>query len=239
MPQRRSREAVNGLDARKVLLLVVFFAVGIGFWEVPYLWPLKMLVVMIHETGHAVTSLLVGGSVTKLVVSANQSGQCLSAIPDAFFPKVLVYSAGYVGSALVASLLLLLTFRYQARRVVLGAASVWLTATAFIYAGDLFTLAFCLGTAILLGAAAAFLPDFAVEVTNLFLAAFASLYVLMDLKDDLWDGRVRAMSDAALLAKTTMFPSIFWAFAWTAFSLGLLGMATWGSIQHRRSPSLL
>lgn len=221
------------LDGKRAAALVFCLAVGIFFWDSPVLWPLKMLVVMIHETGHALAALLVGGEVSRVTLAADQSGSCLSRIPTGFLAKVTVYSAGYLGSALAGAALLLFTYRFQARRLILGAACAWLGAMGLLYAGDLFTLLFCLGTALLSGLAARFLPGGAVESSNLFLAAFCSLYAAMDLKDDLWNSAVRASSDAALLAELTVVPAIVWAALWTAFSLAVLVAAGWWSVRRR------
>src|SRR3954468_19425342 len=146
------------LNLKRLAILVVCLAVGLFLWDSPVLWPLKVLVVMIHESGHAVASLLVGGSVQHISVSGNEAGQCLSTLPDSALGAIVVYSAGYVGSALVGGVLLLATYRYRVRRWMLAAAAAWLVVMAFLYGRDLFTVAFCLGTAAALGLAARFLP---------------------------------------------------------------------------------
>src|SRR5207237_3518151 len=94
-------------NLRRLGVLIASLAVGLFFWNSPALWPLKILVVMIHETGHAVASLLVGGSVDSVSISSNEAGRCLSRLPDTALGAIVVYSPGYVGSALVAGLLLL------------------------------------------------------------------------------------------------------------------------------------
>jgi hypothetical protein len=197
-------------------------------------WPLKLLVVMMHESGHAIATWLVGGEVDSVTIALDQSGQCLSRLPDSFFGKLMVYSAGYVGSAVAGALLLLFTFRFRARRWILGAACVWLAVFGLIYAGDLFTRVFCLGTAALVGLGARYLPEGAVDGVNLFLAAFSGLYVVFDLRDDLWDHSVRAYSDAALLSQVTLVPALFSALVWSVFSLAVLGGAAWVSLRRER-----
>jgi hypothetical protein len=157
---------------------------------------------------------------------SNESGQCLSLLPPGIFGQVAVFSAGYVGSAVAGAGLLIATFRFKLRRWVLGAAAVWLTLMALLYARDAFTLLFCFGTAGVLGAAAKWLPEDAVDLLNLFLAAFSMLYVVLDLRDDLWSA-TRAQTDAALLADLTYVPSIVWALIWSVASLAILGGAAW------------
>ncbi|NPC80340.1 M50 family peptidase, partial [Pyxidicoccus fallax] len=116
---------------------------------------------------------------------------------------------------------------------VLGAACVWLAVMGMLYGGDGFTLLFCLGTALVLGLAAKFLPDGAVDALNLFLAAFTALYAVFDLRDDLWNSAVRSQSDAALLADLTWIPSVVWAALWTLLAVGLLVVAAYWSMHAK------
>lgn len=145
-----------------------------------------------------------------------------------------MYSGGYVGSAIIAVALLLLTYRFNARRFMLGAAAVWLLVMALFYGRDLFTLGFCVGMAALFAAGARWLPLELVGGLNLFIATFTALYAAMDLKDDLWTREVRAMSDAQLLANVTIVPAIVWALAWTLLSVGILALGGWLALRERK-----
>lgn len=224
------------LDGGKLLMLVAFLAIGIVGWDWPVMWPFKLLAVMGHETGHALASLLAGGSVSRVSIAGNESGECLSAIPTSFFARTIVYSAGYVGSAIISVVLLLMTFRFDLRRFVLGAACVWLALMGLLYARDAFTLAFCFGMSIAFGLGARFLPPQVVGVVNLFIASFTALYAAMDLKDDLWNGAVRARSDAQLLADITPIPAIVWATIWTLLAVALLAMGVYVAMRKRHAP---
>ncbi len=221
------------LDVGRALLLLAFVGLGLVFWDSPLLTPVKLLVVMGHESGHALATLLAGGSVRRVVLSADQSGACLSALPPGAWRTILVYSAGYVGSAIAGAVLLLLAFRLSLARGVLAAYAVWLGAVALLFAGGAFTVAFCLGMAALLGAAARWLPVLGVRLLVLFLAAFTGLYALFDLREDLWNPTARAQSDAALLAAHTPVPALVWAGLWTALSMAILGWGAWTSLRSR------
>lgn len=225
------------IDGGKLAILVACLIAGTWLWDYPVMLPLKLLVVMMHETGHALASLLVGGSVDRITLAMDQSGACLSSLPRSVLGQIVVYSAGYVGSTVAGGMLLLTTYRYQLGRRVLGATSVWLAVMGILYAGDLFTLAFCGGAAIAAGLAARFLPFGAVSGINLFVAAFSALYAVRDLRDDLWDGAVRGQSDAALLSQITYVPSVVWAALWTVASLAVLFLFAKWSLA--RAPSRL
>lgn len=225
--------SASKLHPGRAALLVGIVVAGAVFWESPLLLPFKLLSVMGHETGHALASLVVGGSVDRVTLSIDESGACLSRIPDGFFARVTVFSAGYVGSAIISVLLLVLSFRFNARRIMLAAACVWLASMGLIYARDAFTLGFALGMAALFGVGAKWLPDALVGALNLFIASFTALYAVMDLKDDLWNSAVRSQSDAQLLADVTIVPAIAWAALWTLLSVGVLLGGAWIALRDR------
>jgi hypothetical protein len=219
------------LNGRRLVALSGCIAVAVIFWNAAALEPLKLLVVMMHESGHALASLLVGGHVQRVVIATDQSGYCLSQIPTGFFNAVAVYSAGYLGSAIAGSVLLWLSFRFRLHRFVLGAIAAWLVAMAFLLAGNAFTVVFCLGAALVFGVSAAKLNEAVVEWIVLFIAAFSGLYALFDLRDDLWNGATRAHSDAALLASLTGVPSILWAGLWSLVAIALVVFAVISSVR--------
>lgn len=224
------------LDVKRLIALIACVVLGVAAWELPFLTPLKLLAVAGHETGHALASLIVGGSVNQIHIAADQSGDCLSMIPDGYFARIIVSSGGYVGAAIIGALLLLLTFRLNWGKRMLGVAAVWLTLIALFYGRDLFTLGFCLGMAALFAAGAKFLPNDVAASVNLFIASFTALYSVMDLKDDLWNSAVRAQSDAAILASTSHVPAVFWALVWTVMSLAIVGYGAYLALK-RTAPS--
>ncbi len=117
----------SGIDTRRLLLLAALVVAGLWLWDVPWLAPLRLLVVLVHETGHALATLAFGGRVERVVIGADESGQCLSALPAGWLPQVAVYSAGYVGSAVSGALQLILAFRFRLHRAVLMAMGIWVT----------------------------------------------------------------------------------------------------------------
>lgn len=227
------------LNVGRLALLVAIIVASVVLWDSPVLLPFKLLAVMGHETGHALASLIVGGSVTRVSLSPDEAGQCLSMIPEGFFRRTIVSSGGYVGGSLFGVLLLVLTYRFNARRIILGVACVWLGLMGLLFARDAFTLAFCLVMAIAFGAGAKWLPEAAVGGLNLFLATFQALYAVMDLKDDLGASSVRAQSDAAILASSTGVPAVVWAVLWTLVSLAIVGLGGWLALREPRKVTAL
>ncbi len=221
-----------GLDAWRLVVLTVLVMAGLMFWSAPWLAPLRLLVVLVHETGHALATLLFGGRVERVIVGADESGQCLSSLPAGWLPQITVYSAGYVGSAVSGALQLVLAFRFRLHRAVLYVMGVWVTAMGLIYAGNAFTVGYCLVMGAVLLVLARVLPAAAVRVLVMVLAAFTGLYALFDLRDDLWRPGGGGPSDAVLLAAQTHVPALVWSLLWSAVSVAVLALAA--SVSLRR-----
>ncbi len=226
--------AATSVNGGRVLALVALIGGSLFFWDSPVLLPFKLLSVMGHETGHAVATWFVGGSVERITVRPEESGECMSRMPEGFFNNVILSSGGYVGAALFSALLLLLTFRFNARRWVLAAAAVWLLVFGILYGRDLFTIGFCVVMAVLFAAGARFLPTLAVGGLNLFIAAFFAVYAAVDLKSDLWNSEVRARSDAAILASVTHVPAIVWAVLWSVLGAVVLLWGMWLAVREKQ-----
>ena len=217
---------------RRLVVLGLLVLAGLWFWSAPWLAPLRLLVVLVHETGHAIATLLFGGRVERIIVGADESGQCLSSLPAGWLPQIAVYSAGYLGSAISGALQLLLAFRFRLHRPVLYAMGAWVTAMGVISAGNAFTLAYCLAMGAVLLVLARVLPSGAVRGLVMVIAVFTGLYALFDLRDDLWMPGGGGPSDAVLLATQTHVPAIVWAVLWSVASVGVLALA--GSLSVRR-----
>ncbi len=223
------------LDLRKIGAVLLAVAAGVLLWDSPVVTPLKLLVVFMHETGHALASKLTGGTVDAIQVNYQQGGLCLSRIEPTFLKRMLVSSGGYLGSAISGAVLLVLTLRWKrSGRGVLALMSAWLIVVLVLWGRDLMTLGIGLGLAGLLAAGARFLPAGAAQLTAMFIAVFSGLYALFDLRDDLWDSGRRAQTDAAILADATHIPSIVWAVIWTLFAVAVLGFALWMGVRGRR-----
>ncbi len=194
--------------------LAIFLVMALGsllFWLTPVLYPMKILVVFIHETFHVLATVLTGGHVISMVVTPWQSGY----VEHMGGRPFLIASAGYVGSALFGGIMLLLSVRDKWASVVFGGLALLFGLITVLFVRNFFGLVFGLGTA----AAFAYLywkPFMGAHYIVDFLAVTSSLYALFDLTDFLWIG---ARTDAVILAEITPVPAFIWALLWSAVSL--------------------
>lgn len=205
--------------------------------------PLRWLVIPfvylnthLHELCHALAAVGTGGSVGHIQVFANGSG-----VTEVFGGQmVLVGSAGYVGAAAIGGGLILLARQPATARQTLTALGVILLVTLAVWIrGDLVGIVSALGWALALGAMAKWGSDrfvqFFVALIGL-LQGLTSLQALLELLH--LSSAQHGATDAAILARLTGLPPLFWAVGWALLSLVLLGYSlrlAWSGTPIRRS----
>ncbi len=198
-----------------VLLVLVF-----GLWQTPAIIPLKILIVFLHEFAHAAMTVLTGGEVISLSVSANQGGEVWSRGGSRF----LILTAGYLGSLLIGLGLLLIALRTHADRAVMAGFGGLMILVAFFYVRDGFALAFCLGTGVAMLAIARFLPRDINDMILRVIGLTSIIYVPYDIFSDTI-ARSNLRSDARMLAEEFGGATVFWGGAWLIISLVVIWFA--------------
>jgi hypothetical protein len=232
-------ERAPRLDLQLVGVLVLAGVVGVLFWRAWPVYPFKLLVVLMHESGHAFATLLVGGSVDSITVSPNEGGLTWSRYSPTLLHRVIVSSAGYVGSTFSGCVLLFTASRSKAARLPLYGLAAWTASVAVLWVRDLFTLAFTLGSAAAFAALGRWGPLPLRRGLLAFLASFSLLYAFFDIQDDLLHLTPRSGSDAEAMAQATFIPAIVWGVGWGLVSLALLALTLRLSIVRDGAPGPL
>ncbi|MDH3603916.1 MAG: M50 family metallopeptidase [Candidatus Tectomicrobia bacterium] len=199
------------LNLHRLALFLIVAGVSLFFWLSPLLAPFKIFVVFIHETGHALATVLTGGRVLSMVVTPWESGY----VQHAGGSPLVVASAGYVGSAVFGGMMMWLSGRVRWTQMIFAGLALLFGIVTILFVRNGFGVVFGLGTAVAFGVlawksipGAAYLIDI--------LAVMSSLYALYDLSDFLLIG---ARTDAAILAQITYIPAFVWAILWSGISL--------------------
>jgi len=216
--------------SRQHLALATLLTVAL--WFVPYsnylLYPLRLFITFIHESGHALASVLVGGQVESLQVFSSGEGLTYSRVPVIW--SWLVDCAGYLGTALFGAATLHIgrvkAFRSPGRvALYLMAVSVWTITVlwGFHPLKDVFTIGVGAALGAVLFALAKFLPTKAADFATAFLAIQCCLNALGDIRTLLYlTSNGHDHNDAANMAKVTGLPATFWAGAWALIAIGIL-----------------
>ncbi len=201
------------------LKFVAGFAVYFGMlwllWDTPFVYPLKVFVVLLHEISHGLVAVATGGSIQRIVIEANQGGVCQCPGGNAF----LTLSAGYLGSMAWGALILA-----GARapgswpRWAAGAIGVAVVVVTLLYVRNLFGVLFGLLFGGILFAASRYLPTEGTRGLLTALGLTSCLYAILDIKSDIID-RPGALSDARMLAQLTGVPTFVWGIVWITIAL--------------------
>jgi len=198
-----------------ILGYTLFFVALWLLWNTPIVYPLKIFVVLLHETSHAAVAIATGGTIERIELNPLQGGACYCPGGNAF----LTLSAGYLGSFLWGAAMFTAA---RARRVrpdwVVGSIGVLVVALSLLYVRTPFGIVF----GVLFGAAMMGVAAKATRTLNrtllLALGLTSALYAVLDIKSDILD-RPGIESDAYMLAQISGVPTLAWGILWIALTL--------------------
>jgi hypothetical protein len=203
------------------LWLAAALCLGVSLtpWGPVLLYPFTLFTTWIHECGHAVMAVLVGGSVTSITIQPDTSGLTRSLVPVSRIAQGLVASAGYLSASIVGCLLMAATRVERRARPILWGIGAFMLLTVVIWMRNPFGALVVLGWGIALlllarkgsGRASRFiLSVLAIQVA---LNAVYDIRVLF-----LVNGR----SDAETMARLFLAPAWLWASLWMIASIAML-----------------
>ncbi len=202
----------------------VSLAASLTPWADLLLYPFRLFTTWVHECGHALATVLVGGHVTSVTIQPDASGLTHSLVPDGRMARGVVASAGYLGAALIGCLLIAATRVERRAHALLGGVGVFMLLTLVLWIRNLF------GAVVVLAWAAAFLllARRRLGATSQFLVGLLAIQVALNAVYDirvlyLVEGR----SDAASMAQLFVLPAAFWATAWMLAAIAMFGATLW------------
>ncbi|UCC23836.1 MAG: M50 family metallopeptidase [Gemmatimonadales bacterium] len=193
-----------------VLGFAVYFAALWYLWYTPVIYPLKIFVVLLHETSHALALWVTGGQVESITLNPMQGGATYGrgGIP------LVTLSAGYLGSLALGALLVVgAQTKRVSSRLLTGVVGGMVLALTLLFIRSGFGLVFGLlfGVALVLGSRK--LNGVWNQGILVVLGMTSVLYAILDIKSDILD-RPGLRSDAAMLAELTGVPTQLWGFLW-------------------------
>ncbi|MEP3630441.1 MAG: M50 family metallopeptidase [Hyphomicrobiales bacterium] len=194
--------------------MILITAGIIACWDFAFVFPVKILVIFLHEFAHGVAVILTGGTWENLSLNVNQGGHVLFRGGNRF----VIASAGYLGSLFFGVVLFVAAVRTNFDRYVLGFLGAVMILVAAIYSREMFPLLFC----ILFGVAMIVIAWFAHSlVSDLLLRIFglvSMIYVPYDIFSDTIQ-RSHVRSDARVIAEEIGGATVFWGGLWLLISV--------------------
>jgi hypothetical protein len=205
--------------------VAVSLVVSLTPWAQFLLYPFKLFTTWVHECGHALMTVLVGGRVTSITIEPDTSGLTQSFVPAGRMARGLVASSGYLGAAVVGCLLMAATRVQKWAHLILLSVGVFMLVTLVLWMRNLFGFAVVLAWGVALVA----LARRGIGNAPRFLLSLLAIQVALN---SVYDIRVlfmidRGRSDAATMARLFLLPSWVWATAWMFMSVAMLGATLW------------
>lgn len=217
----RSRWLIRNFTVAFVLLVL---------WDTFLVKPLRVLVVLLHEIFHALAALITGGGVNTIEVISHRTG--LTSLYGG--APVVVYSAGYLGTAFFGALLLGSAYRWPVKRSLYLGIGVLLLVNTLVFVRTPFGWAYGLVAGLFF--VTLFFKEFRYS------AYFMDLIGVMCVVDVVYDvtGFFLAYSrnDAAILSRTVGLPYYLILSVWTLAGVAMVAAAlviTW----HNLTPEKL
>jgi hypothetical protein len=221
----------NSVEAKASFRLVMLASViTLILWFIPFAeiitYPIRLFVTFIHETGHALAAVLSLGHVHDLELSSDGSGVTYTSGGFRF----LISSAGYLGTTLFGSVLLLMLRKQRYAKPLALILAILLLGVTVLWGGNI--LAWVVGVilgAVFLGLAVKGKPS-VVHFVMSFLGVQCLLNALYDLRTLLYlSAFSKEATDAVNMSEATggWTPPIFWALGWSLVSIAMLAITTY------------
>jgi hypothetical protein len=205
--------------------VAVSLVVSLTPWAQFLLYPFRLFTTWVHECGHALMTVLVGGRVTSISIEPNASGLTQGLVPVGRVARGLVASSGYLGAAVVGCLLM------SATRVKKWAPAILLGLGAFMLLTLVLWMRNLFGFVVVLAWSVALVTLARKGIADA-LGFFLSLLAIQVALNSVYDIRAlflidHGQSDAATMAQLFLLPSWVWATTWMLMSVAMLGATLW------------
>ncbi len=214
-PKKKKRSVIKNRKEPLILLAIAVFSLLL--WDTAIIYPVKLLVVALHEISHAIVTIFTGGSVIGMNVNSGLYGEVNSEGGNEF----LIASAGYLGS-LIFGYLIFVSAENKKHNLIL---STFLSVILLLFVANFFTDAISIFILLIYAIFFYVSPRYFPTKINYWamrtLGLLSSLYVIFDIKEDLLTTDYLG-TDADRLAIITTVPAIYWGLLWFAFSIALI-----------------
>ncbi len=189
---------------KDLTIIIAIFVFSLLLWNTFLMYPVKLFVVSLHELSHGFTAVFFGGQISKIKIDPQIGGYCVYMIPHntPFIYKLLITSAGYLGSMFWGALIFIVSSRMKNDRIISAIIAFFMGILTFfvIRSGEFFGIVFCITFTVFIIISIKWFSDKFHDIFLKFLGLSSCLYVITDIKSDLID-RCGVGSDADKIAE--------------------------------------
>lgn len=225
---------------RALIIAVIAFVIVLVLWNIPafapVLYPVRLFVTFVHETGHGVAALISGGQFNEFRIDPNGSGLALTTGGS----RALILPMGYLGAALFGAVLFYVANRVPFPRTISAVLAGLIVLVTLLYT-SWFSTAWLVGIG--MAVVLILLWRFADRGINLLvlnvLAMLTALNAVLDLVSligsaNLTMGMIRNDAAAFTSEITPIIPPVIWALLWAIVAVLMLLVSVYFAIIRRR-----
>ena len=195
-------------------IAILISLLTILLWRSVVIYPIKVFVVFLHEMSHGIAAILSGGHVIKIIITPELGGETVTSGGI----KFIIAASGYLGSLFFGAMLFYSAYNKKFSLWFNTIVSVMILLFTANFLQGSFTIIFALIFALILFLSPRFLNELVHSYAMKILGLISSLYVLIDIKEDLLTLRI-IPSDAQMLANITSIPAYIWGLAWMIITI--------------------
>lgn len=214
--------------------LAISLLASLLLWNLPaggvLMYPFKLLATWIHEMSHGLVMLAGGAGFSHLEIYRDTSGIAYAEAGATRAWRAAIASAGYMGTAAVGGVLLVVGQTMRGARGVLAAMAVALGLSAALWIRNDFGVWVAIAGSSALLASSLFLRSAHATFLVNFVAAQACIHAVLDIRvlfraNLVVDGEVVRNSDAHNMAAASFGPAWMWAALWLLWSFAVFFVA--------------
>jgi len=201
------------------LIILICMNIPIVKWV---LYPFTIFSTWIHEVCHGFAALIVGGSISKIMIYPDTSGLAYTSANPA--RRGFIASAGYQGTAVIGCLLLLFRRTKRGPRTGTMIVAVMMVLSCCLWIRNLFGFVFIFCSGLLLIGVSLKLPSNYMRDVYVVLAVTCSLNAITSVHDlfgntNVVNGDASQSSDAHTMSEVVGGSYILWALLWLLLAL--------------------
>ena len=216
-----------------------------ALYLIPYgqyvIYPLLLFSTFVHEMGHGIAAIFMGGSFHQFQMWANGSGVAQHSGHYGAFARAFISAGGLLGPAVMGGIFFVLGRKPFWARLGLGLFAAGSLLSVLLFVRNGFGIVFVLLVALILGAIARFAGERAARFVMLFLAIELSLtvfsrgdYLFMQYAET---SAGQLPSDTQQIANALGGPYWLWGAIVGAISVAIVVWGAWTSLKRDKHPS--
>lgn len=199
------------------ILSIIISKLSLGVY---IFYPFNLFVTYLHESSHGLAAILTGGSLVRFSMEFDTSGVAYTAGGI----RIIIISAGYLGSTIWGSLLLMAAFRKGFEKIVLNSLSIFFLFFTLLFARNLVSFSSGLFFALIMYSLTKIKYSPVLTMFLAFLAVQTCFQSFNDLITLFILSKQDILTDAHIFSQEItkgLIPPIFFAIVWIITSLAI------------------